>query len=337
MVSGGDDGRGDVGAAIADIRDGRFVVVTDGTGALLEGDLVMAAELASADAVAFMARNCRGVIHVCLPEPRCRELELAPIAPHFNPERWTTAMTVSIEARTGVSTGISAADRARTLRVAADPSSTAHDLVRPGHIFPLAARPGGVLERRGRTEAAVDLPRLAGLSPAGVDCEILTVDGDRARGEAIFDFCRAHEIRHVGVEDLVFHRVRAAPVLEPIASTAGGTFRVTAFRERISGTIHLGVVGHGARRAEGRWSVHRHCTASSLLGRAACDCARRVSDAVEQAQESGGVAVIDVDFAALDGRPLTCVLDREDTAIDRARRDAVVSQIRRNRVDLPPR
>jgi 3,4-dihydroxy 2-butanone 4-phosphate synthase/GTP cyclohydrolase II len=321
----------DVGAAIADVRDGRFVVVTGDRDGEFEGDLVMAAELATADAVAFMARECRGIIHVCLPEPRCRELELSPIARRFDPDRWKTAMTVSVEARTGVSTGISAADRARTLRVAADPATTALDLVRPGHIFPLAARAGGVLERAGRTEAAVDLARLAGLAPAGVDCEILTDDGDRARGDAILDFCRAHGIRHVSVEDLILHRVRTDPLLEPIASTADGALRVRAYRERVSGRQHLAVVGGDAGRAGGSWSVHRHCPAGHLLGAAACDCARNLRDAVERAKESGDVVLmINVDLAAMDGRPLACVREVAQGSIEPARDDAVVAQIRRD-------
>jgi len=186
-----------------------------------------------------------------------------------------------------------------------------------------------VLERAGRTEAAVDLARLAGLAPAAADCEILTDEGERARGRATLDFCRAHGIRRVGVEDLVLHRVRADPLLERVAATAaGGALRLHAYRERVSGTLHLAVLGDGAGEP---WAVHRHCAAGHLLGMASCDCRRTLTDAVERARESGGaVLMINVDLAALDGRPLGCVLDRERGAIDQARDDAVVAQIRRD-------
>jgi 3,4-dihydroxy 2-butanone 4-phosphate synthase / GTP cyclohydrolase II len=158
--------------AVEDIRNGKMVVVVDDPERENEGDLVIAAQFATADAVNFMATHARGLICLCLTADRCEELGLPPMTPR-NEARLGTAFTVSVEAREGVTTGISAADRAHTIHVAIDPASTPHDLVQPGHIFPLRARDGGVLVRAGQTEAAVDLARLAGLSPAGVVCEIM--------------------------------------------------------------------------------------------------------------------------------------------------------------------
>ena len=166
--------------AIEDIRSGRFVVVVDDADRENEGDLTIAAQFVTPEAITFMATHGRGLICLCLTPERCDELELRPMTDH-NETPLGTAFTVSIEAREGVSTGISAHDRARTIQVAIDPSSTAHDLVQPGHVFPLRAKQGGVLKRAGQTEAAVDLARLAGLIPAGVVCEIMNDDGTMAR------------------------------------------------------------------------------------------------------------------------------------------------------------
>src|SRR5436190_15165742 len=193
--------------AIEDIRAGRMVVVVDDEDRENEGDLTVAAQFATPDAINFMARHARGLVCLCLTEERADELGLRPMTDH-NEAPLGTAFTVSIEAREGVTTGISAADRSRTIQVAIHPDSTAHDLVQPGHVFPLRARRGGVLERVGQTEAAVDLARLAGLAPAGVVCEIMNDDGTMARVDDLIPYCREHGLKLVTGADLIEYRRR---------------------------------------------------------------------------------------------------------------------------------
>jgi 3,4-dihydroxy 2-butanone 4-phosphate synthase / GTP cyclohydrolase II len=195
---------GELGRALDQLRAGGMVVVCDDPDRENEGDLCMAAELVTAEAIAFMACHARGLICLSLPAERCGELALPLMVPQ-NEGTDHTAFTVSIEAATGVTTGISAADRARTIRVAVDPASQPSDLVRPGHVFPLRARPRGVLERRGQTEAAVDLTRLAGLTPAGVLCEVINDDGTMARGAQLAAFSRRHGLPVVTVEHIAEH------------------------------------------------------------------------------------------------------------------------------------
>jgi 3,4-dihydroxy 2-butanone 4-phosphate synthase / GTP cyclohydrolase II len=192
---------GQLARALEKLREGGMVVVCDDPDREDEGDVCMAAELVTAEAIAFMACNARGLICLSLPEERCDELDLPLMVP-ANAGSDVTGFTVSIEAATGVTTGISAADRARTIRVAVDSDSGPSDLVRPGHVFPLRARRGGVLERRGQTEAAVDLTRLAGLTPGGVLCEVINDDGTMARGRDLQSFCRRHQLPVVTVEHI---------------------------------------------------------------------------------------------------------------------------------------
>ena len=208
-VSTGSDGRDSIAAvreAIGDLRLGKFVVVADAGDPYGHADLTMAAELVTPEAINFMATHGGSIIYACLTEDRCRELGLPPMRRGGDPGRWESAIAVSIEAREGVTTGISAADRARTVQVAADPSKGHEDLVSPGHVFPVCARRGGVLERAGRTEAAVDLARLAGLFPAGVDCELMTERGDAAQGNDLVRFAREHGVRLITVDDVVAFR-----------------------------------------------------------------------------------------------------------------------------------
>jgi 3,4-dihydroxy 2-butanone 4-phosphate synthase/GTP cyclohydrolase II len=192
---------GELGRALRQLQAGGMVVVCDDPEREDEGDLCMAAEFVTPQAIAFMACQARGLICLSLPEERCDELELPLMVP-ANQGTDATGFTVSIEAATGVTTGISAADRARTIRVAVDPAARPCDLVRPGHVFPLRARTRGVLERRGQTEAAVDLTRLAGLTPGGVLCEVINDDGTMARGPQLAAFCRRHGLPIVTVEHI---------------------------------------------------------------------------------------------------------------------------------------
>lgn len=194
--------------ALRALREGKMVVLRDGPERGFEGDVIVAAEFASPEHVNFMARQARGLVCLALCDERCEELGLVPIGRRGAVRRHPSYM-VSIEAREGVSTGISAADRARTIAVATDPAYGPDDIVQPGHVFPLRARPGGVLERTGRTEAMVDLARLAGLRPAGVLCEIMRDDGHMARGEELEEFASEHGLATVAVADIVAHRLRA--------------------------------------------------------------------------------------------------------------------------------
>src|SRR5262245_5523425 len=224
--------------AIEEIRAGRFVIVVDDEDRENEGDLTIAAQFVTPEAVNFMAVHGRGLICLCLTPERCVELELPQMA-STNETPFNTAFTVTVEAREGVTTGISAADRAHTIQVAIDPSSTAHDLVRPGHVFPLQARPGGVLQRAGQTEAAVDLARLAGLAPAGVVCEIMNHDGTMARVPDLVEFCETHGLLMVTVADLIEYRRRTERLVERDVSvrlpTDYGEFQAYAYRETLTG------------------------------------------------------------------------------------------------------
>src|SRR5215471_7435810 len=199
--------------AVEDIRNGKMVVVVDDPERENEGDLVIAAQFATPEAVNFMATHARGLICLCLTEERCEQLGL-PQMTQRNEARLGTAFTVSVEAREGVTTGISAADRSHTIQVAINASSTPHDLVQPGHVFPLRAKPGGVLERMGQTEAAVDLARLAGLNPSGVVCEIMNDDGTMARVDDLVPYCERHGLKMVTVADLVEYRRRHEKLVE---------------------------------------------------------------------------------------------------------------------------
>src|SRR5438034_6050799 len=227
-----------VDEAIEDVRSGKFVVVVDDADRENEGDLTIAAQFVTPEAINFMATHGRGLICLCLTPERCDELGLRPMTEH-NETPLGTAFTVSIEAREGVSTGISAHDRARTIQVAIDPGSTPHDLVQPGHVFPLRARPGGVLQRAGQTEAAVDLARLAGLFPAGVVCEIMNEDGTMARVPDLVPYCELHGLRMVTVADLIEYRRRTEKLVERVVTvqlpTEYGAFTATAFRETLTG------------------------------------------------------------------------------------------------------
>jgi 3,4-dihydroxy 2-butanone 4-phosphate synthase/GTP cyclohydrolase II len=207
-----------VDEAIEDIRAGRMVVVVDDPDRENEGDLVVAAEFATDEAVNFMATHARGLICLCLTGARCEELGLPPMTQR-NEARLGTAFTVSVEAREGVTTGISAADRAHTIAVAIDPKSTPHDLVQPGHVFPLRARDGGVLVRSGQTEAAVDLARLAGLNPAGVVCEIMNEDGTMARVPDLVPYCERHGLKMITVAELIEYRRGRSATTFSCAST----------------------------------------------------------------------------------------------------------------------
>src|ERR687886_2820334 len=231
--------------AIEDIRAGRMVVVCDDESRENEGDLTMAAQFATPEAINFMAKEARGLICLALTPERCDQLGLDLMAAK-NESAFNTAFTVSVEAREGVTTGISAADRARTIQVAIDPNSGPHDLVQPGHVFPLKARDGGVLERTGQTEAAVDLARLAGLIPAGVICEIMNDDGTMARVPDLVGYCERHGLKMITVADLIAYRRLHDKLVERVVTTrlptAYGEFTVVGYRSLVDDKHHVAMV-----------------------------------------------------------------------------------------------
>lgn len=240
---------------IEDARNGIPYILVDAPDRENEGDLIIPAQFATPKQIAFMATQARGLICLALTNERAAELELAPMTPR-NQSGHGTAFTVSIEAREGVTTGISAQDRAHTIAVAIDPSKVARDVVSPGHVFPLVARPGGVLVRAGHTEAAVDISRLAGLAPSGVICEIMNDDGSMSRMPQLLEFARRHGL-HIGtIADLIAHRRKSESLIErvaeaPFESYYGSDFRIIVYRNIIDGGEHValvrGTIDSGAR------------------------------------------------------------------------------------------
>jgi len=286
---------------VEDIRNGKMVVVVDDPERENEGDLVVAAQFATSEAVNFMATHARGLICLCLTGERCEELGL-PQMTHRNEARLGTAFTVSVEAREGVTTGISAADRSHTIHVAIDPGSTAHDLVQPGHVFPLRARDGGVLVRAGQTEAAVDLARLAGLVPAGVVCEIMNEDGTMARVPDLVPYCERHGLRMITVADLIEYRRRTEKLVERVVSvqlpTEFGAFAAIAFRETLTGREHVALV-MGEVGEDVLVRVHSECLTGDVFHSLRCDCGEQLEAALGAiAAEGRGVLL----YMAQEGR-----------------------------------
>jgi 3,4-dihydroxy 2-butanone 4-phosphate synthase/GTP cyclohydrolase II len=289
--------------ALEDIRAGRFVVVVDDPDRENEGDLTIAAEHATPEAINFMATHGRGVICLCLTEERVDELQLRLLASSHE-SRHGTAYTTTIDAREGITTGVSAADRAHTIKVAIDPASGPHDLIEGGHILPLRARPGGVLQRGGQTEAAVDLARLAGLLPAGVVCEIMKDDGTMARVPDLVEFCERHDLRLVTVADLIQYRRRTEKLVERVVSvrlpTDYGEFQAIAYRELLSGKQHLALVrGDVAGKENVLVRVHSECLTGDVFHSLRCDCGEQLEQALGQiAAEEVGVLL----YMAQEGR-----------------------------------
>ncbi|MGZ4387546.1 MAG: bifunctional 3,4-dihydroxy-2-butanone-4-phosphate synthase/GTP cyclohydrolase II [Gaiellaceae bacterium] len=280
--------------AIEEIRAGRFVVVVDAPDRENEGDLTIAAQFVTPEAINFMATHGRGLICLSLTPERCQELGLKPMTER-NETPHQTAFTVSIEAREGVTTGISAQDRAHTIQVAIDPSRGQHDIVQPGHVFPLMAKTGGVLERAGQTEAALDLARLAGLTPAGVICEVMADDGTMARVPYLIPYCERHGIKLVTIADLIEHRRRREKLVERLTEvslpTEHGDFRAMAFREKLTGKLHLALVrGEVAGQENVLVRVHSECMTGDVFHSLRCDCGEQLELALQQiAAEGQGV------------------------------------------------
>jgi 3,4-dihydroxy 2-butanone 4-phosphate synthase/GTP cyclohydrolase II len=270
--------------AIEDVRAGRMVVVVDAADRENEGDLTIAAQFATPEVIAFMAKQGCGLVCLCLTGDRCDALGLRQMterneAPHG------TAFTVSIEAREGISTGISAHDRSHTIQVAIGASQGGEDLVQPGHVFPLRSRPGGVLERAGQTEAAVDLARLAGLNPAGVICEVMKDDGTMARVPDVIEFCREHGLRLVTVADLIEYRRRHERLIERVIAarlpTAYGEFTAVLFEEMLTGKQHIALVhGDVDGNEDVLVRVHSECLTGDVFHSRRCDCGEQLDAAL---------------------------------------------------------
>jgi 3,4-dihydroxy 2-butanone 4-phosphate synthase/GTP cyclohydrolase II len=277
--------------AIDEIKSGRMVVVVDDEDRENEGDLTMAADFVDADAINFMAVHGRGLVCLALTEDRAYHLQLHPMT-RENQSRFGTAFTVSIEARHGVTTGISAADRARTIQVAIDPSAKPQDLVRPGHVFPLVAREGGVLARAGQTEAAVDLARLAGLTPAGVICEIMNDDGTMARVPDLIGYCRRHGLKMTTVADLIRYRRRTEKLVRQVAAvrlpTLSGEFIAYGYESLLDGEQHLALVkGDVAGKKNVLVRVHSECLTGDVFHSLRCDCGEQLEAALDRIEEEG--------------------------------------------------
>ncbi len=282
--------------ALEEIRAGKMVVVVDDEDRENEGDLTVAAEKVTPEVINFMAKHGRGLICLALTEERCDELQL-PLMSQVNTSRFGTAFCEAIDAREGVTTGISAADRARTIQVAMDPETKPHDLARPGHVFPLRARKGGVLVRAGQTEAAVDLARLAGLRPGGVICEVMNDDGTMARVPQLEKFCAEHGLKMISVADLIRYRLQTERFIRRKAEgrlvNEFGEFHTIAYASTISPEIHLALV-HGdiASRDPVTVRMQTHCALGAIFGSRECDCANLVRISLARiVKEGAGVLV----------------------------------------------
>lgn len=288
------DGFVTVEEAVEDLRRGRMVIIVDDEDRENEGDLAIAAQFASAESINFMAMHGRGLICLAMTEERLDELRI-PLMVADNTSRYGTAFCVSIEARDKVTTGISAADRARTIRVAVDPATRPEELVRPGHVFPLRACRGGVLKRAGQTEASVDLCRLAGLVPAGVICEIMNADGTMARVPQLKEFGGRHGLRLITVAEIIRHRMRTERLVSRVASpdlpTVMGLWKIHAFRYEMESQTHVALVLGSPTPGEAVLvRVHSECLTGDVFGSTRCDCGAQLQRAMELiAAEGRGV------------------------------------------------
>jgi len=281
-----------VDEAIVDIENGKMIILVDDEDRENEGDLCMAAEKITPEAINFMAKYGRGLICLSLTPERVEELDL-PMMTDDNTSPFGTAFTVSIEAKLGVTTGISAADRARTIQTAIDPKSNAEDLARPGHIFPLRARPGGVLQRAGQTEGSVDLAKLARLYPAGVICEIMNEDGTMARVPQLSAFAKKHNLKIVTIKDLIKYRMRTELFVKRIATVTlptkyGDDFTAIAYANDIDSNVHIALVkGEIDPDKPTLVRVHSECLTGDVFGSQRCDCGDQLQRAMQMIKKEG--------------------------------------------------
>ena len=284
-------------AALDDIRQGKMVILVDDEDRENEGDLVVAAELITAEKINFMAKEGRGLICLSLTEERADELDL-PLMVSDNNSSFGTAFTISIEARRGVTTGISAADRAHTIQVAVADETTARDLARPGHVFPLRAKKGGVMVRAGQTEGSVDLARLAGLKPAGVICEIMNEDGTMARMPQLEVFAARHDLKIISIAELVAYRMRKELLVRRAAETNlptpfGGDFKAIVYENDVDHAQHMALVKGEINPDEPVLvRVHSECLTGDVFGSQRCDCGEQLHASMAQIQKEGKGVVL---------------------------------------------
>ncbi len=281
---------------VEDIRRGKMVILVDDADRENEGDLIMAAQHATQASINFMAKHGRGLICVPTTSERLKQLGIEQMVVQ-NRDTFKTDFQVSVDAAKGVSTGISAADRAKTIQVMAEPTSVPQDLVQPGHVFPLRARPGGVLQRAGHTEAAVDLAKLAGCRPIGVICEIMSDDGEMARLPELVKFAKKHKIKLGTIEDLIKYRRQSDKLIERVEvvkmPTAFGDFDLYLYESRVDGQNHLALVkGDVSGKPGALVRVHSECLTGDVFGSCRCDCGPQLHQAMKQiSQEGRGVIV----------------------------------------------
>lgn len=286
-----------VAEALEDIRQGKMVILVDDEDRENEGDLCLAAEMVTPEAINFMAKEGRGLICLTLTEERADHLGL-PLMVQDNSSSFGTAFTISIEARRGVTTGISAADRSKTIQVALDDASTAHDLARPGHVFPLRAKKGGVMVRAGQTEGSVDLARMAGLKPAGVICEIMNDDGTMARMPELRKFAEKHQLKIVTIADMVAYRMRKELLVTRAAETMiptrfGGEFRAIVYDNDVDNCQHLALYkGDIVPDEPVLVRVHSECLTGDVFSSERCDCGDQLHASMGMIDEAGSGVVI---------------------------------------------
>jgi 3,4-dihydroxy 2-butanone 4-phosphate synthase/GTP cyclohydrolase II len=287
----------DVPTALEEIRSGRMIVIVDDEDRENEGDLMLAAEKVTPEAINFMAKYGRGLVCLTLTEERLEHLRIGPMSAE-NTSNYGTAFCEAIDAREGVTTGISAYDRARTILVAIDPATRPSDLARPGHVFPLRARKGGVLVRAGQTEASVDLTRMAGLVPAGIICEIMKEDGTMARVPDLTEFCKEHQMKMLTVAELIRYRMQheryVHRVGEALVNTRHGEFRVIAYESEVDGgDSHLALVrGEIDMDDPVLVRMHSHCLIGDVFGSAGCDCRATLEGSLAAIAAEGRGALI---------------------------------------------
>ncbi|CAN5855230.1 bifunctional 3,4-dihydroxy-2-butanone-4-phosphate synthase/GTP cyclohydrolase II [soil metagenome] len=284
--------------ALEDIRAGKIVIVADDEDRENEGDLVCAASAVTPEIINFMATRGRGLICLALAAERADELDLRPMT-EVNTEAQGTAFTISVDAaaRHGVTTGISAADRAKTIQVCLDPAATPADLRRPGHIFPIRARPGGVLRRVGQTEASVDLARMAGLAPAGVICEILNEDGSMARRPELEEFAREHDLRFITVAQIISHRLKTERLVrreaEAMLPSRHGAWRVVAYQNDVDVFEHVALVkGEVEGRGDVLVRMHSECLTGDVFHSLRCDCGEQLEAAMRTIDAEGTGVIV---------------------------------------------
>src|SRR5947209_5568467 len=288
----------DVPTAIEEIRAGRMIVVVDDEDRENEGDLTLAAEKVTPEAINFMAKHGRGLVCLAMTEERLEHLRIGPMTAE-NTSQYGTAFCEAIDARAGVTTGISAHDRARTIQVAIDPLTKPGDLARPGHVFPLRARKGGVLVRAGQTEASVDLARLAGLVPAGIICEIMKDDGSMARVQDLIEFCREHNLKMLTVAELIRYRMAheryVHRVSEALVDTHFGEFRLIAYQSEVDGgESHVALIRGDIENSPTPVLVrmHAHCLMGDVFGATGCECRTTLEGSLQRIAQEGRGALI---------------------------------------------